>query len=61
MIYEGKEYSVQDCPRYTNKDGDSVLCGYSTMHSDTSWDTPKYWSQYNIWVAGTEKGTQCFH
>ncbi|HAA1931896.1 hypothetical protein [Campylobacter coli] len=60
MIYEGKEYSVQDCPRYINKDGDSVLCGHSTMFSDTSWDTPKYWSQYNIWVARTPKGDEYF-
>ena len=60
MIYEGKEYSVQDCPGYINKDGDSVLCGHSTMFSDTSWDTPKYWSQYNIWVARTPKGDEYF-
>ncbi|MCX2683889.1 hypothetical protein OQH60_08465, partial [Campylobacter sp. MIT 21-1685] len=51
MIYEGKEYSTKDCPRHIDKERGSVLCGYSTMYSDTSWDTPKYWSQYNIWVA----------
>lgn len=30
--------------------------GYSTMYGDTSWDTPQYWSQYNIWVCLTPKG-----
>ncbi|HEF9143851.1 TPA: hypothetical protein SBV52_001797, partial [Campylobacter coli] len=25
-----------------------------------SWDTPKYWSQYNIWVARTPKGDEYF-
>ncbi len=61
MIYEGKEYSIKDCPRRIDKERGSVLCGYSTMYSDTSWDTPKYWSQYNIWVARTEKGTKYFN
>lgn len=62
IIYEGKEYSVQECPRYYNKKTKSqTLCGYSTMYSPTSWDTPKYWSQYNIWVARTPKGTQYFN
>lgn len=61
MIYEGKEYSIKDCPRRIDKERGSVLCGYSTMYSDTSWDTPKYWSQYNIWVAQTEKGTKYFN
>ena len=52
MIYEGKEYSYYDCPSYYDeKAQNNVFCGYSTMYGDTSWDTPKYWSQYNIWVA----------
>ena len=34
--------------------------GYSLILDDASWDTPKYWSQYNIWVARTPKGTQYF-
>ena len=25
-----------------------------------SWDTPKYWSEYNIWVARTPKGDEYF-
>ena len=61
MIYEGKEYSTKDCPRRIDKEIGSVLCGYSTMYSDASWDTPKYWSQYNIWVAQTPKGTKYFN
>lgn len=28
---------------------------------DVSWDTPRYWSQYNIWAARTPKGTQYFN
>ena len=35
--------------------------GYSLILGDASWDTPKYWSQYNIWVARTEKGTKYFN
>ncbi|TLD85412.1 hypothetical protein [Helicobacter sp. MIT 05-5294] len=35
--------------------------GYSLILGDTSWDTPKYWSQYNIWVARTPKGTKYFN
>ena len=62
MIYNGKEYSVQDCPTYFNtQTNNRTYCGYSTMYSDTSWDTPKYWSQYNIWVARTPKGTKYFN
>ena len=62
MIYEGKEYSTKDCPTYFNTETKrKKYCGYSTMYSDTSWDTPKYWSQYNIWVAQTEKGTKYFN
>ena len=61
LIYNGKEYSEQDCPTYFNTETNNrTYCGYSTMYSDTSWDTPKYWSQYNIWVARTPKGTQYF-
>ena len=61
MIYNGKEYSVQDCPTYFNtQTNNRTYCGYSTMYSDTSWDTPKYWSQYNIWVARTPKGNEYF-
>ena len=30
------------------------------LFEDTSWDTPRYWSQYNIWVAQTPKGTKYF-
>ncbi|TLD89284.1 hypothetical protein [Helicobacter sp. MIT 05-5294] len=35
--------------------------GYSLILGDTSWDTPKYWSQYNIWVARTPKGTKYYN
>ncbi|OBV29572.1 hypothetical protein BKN38_04000 [Helicobacter sp. CLO-3] len=58
LIYEGKEYTRENCPSYINKEGNPVLCGYSTMFGETSWDTPKYWSQYNIWVARTKKGSK---
>ena len=34
--------------------------GYSLILDDASWDTPKYWSQYNIWVTRTQKGTKYF-
>ena len=34
--------------------------GYSLILDDASWDTPKYWSQYNIWVARTPKGDGYF-
>ena len=61
LIYNGKEYSEQDCPTYFNTETNNrTYCGYSTMYSDTSWDTPKYWSQYNIWVARTPKGDEYF-
>lgn len=46
---------------YANKfdrdlDDDIIINGYSTMYSPTSWDTnPKYWSQFNILVARTQK------
>ena len=61
LIYEDKEYTTKDCPSYINKEGESIFCGYSTMYSPTSWDTPKYWSQYNIWVARTPKGDKYFN
>ncbi|WP_455940822.1 hypothetical protein [Helicobacter pullorum] len=32
--------------------------GYSLILDDVTWDTPKYWSQYNIWVARTEKSNE---
>lgn len=35
--------------------------GYSLILNDVSWDTPQYWSQYNIWVATTSKGTKYFN
>ncbi|TLD80015.1 hypothetical protein LS70_009490, partial [Helicobacter sp. MIT 11-5569] len=35
--------------------------GYSLILGDTSWDTPQYWLQYNIWVARTEKGTKYYN
>ena len=35
--------------------------GYSLILGDASWDIPKYWSQYNIWVVRTEKGTKYFN
>ncbi|ELE4921010.1 hypothetical protein RC929_001445 [Campylobacter coli] len=35
--------------------------GYSLILNDVSWDTPQYWSQYNIWVATTPKGTKYFN
>ena len=35
--------------------------GYCLLLGDISWDTPKYWSQYNIWVARTPKGTKYFN
>lgn len=60
FIYEDKEYTEKDCPRgtYIDEEGKEVACykGYSTMYSPTSWDTPKYWSQYNIWATITPKG-----
>lgn len=31
------------------------------MHSAASWDMPRYWSGYNIWVATTPKGTKYFN
>ncbi|EJY7549783.1 hypothetical protein OHF40_001725, partial [Campylobacter jejuni] len=34
--------------------------GYSLILNDVSWDTPQYWSQYNIWIATTPKGTKYF-
>ena len=34
--------------------------GYSLILDDVTWDTPKYWSQYNIWVARTPKGDEYF-
>ncbi|WP_104749216.1 hypothetical protein [Helicobacter cynogastricus] len=60
LIYEGKEYSEKDCPRI-EKDGGIHFLGYSTMYSDTSWDTPKYWSAYNILVVRTPKGDDYFN
>lgn len=35
--------------------------GYNLLLDDISWDNPTYWSQYNIWVARTPKGTQYFN
>lgn len=61
MIYEGKEYSTKDCPRYIDKERGSVLCGYSAMYSDTSWNTPQYWDMYRFWVAQTPKDTKYFN
>lgn len=62
LIYEDKEYTPKNCPTYFNTETKRrKYCGYSTMYSDTSWDTPQYWSQYNIWVARTEKGTKYFN
>ncbi|HFP7462809.1 TPA: hypothetical protein ACVZ4T_001867, partial [Campylobacter jejuni] len=43
-----------------NLNDDIIVDGCSTMFSPTSWDTPQYWSQYNIWVATTPKGTKYF-
>ncbi|AJC92554.1 hypothetical protein CSUB8523_1043 [Campylobacter subantarcticus LMG 24377] len=43
-----------------NLNDDVIIDGCSTMFSPTSWDTPQYWSQYNIWVAITPKGTKYF-
>lgn len=61
LIYEGKEYTHKNCPTYFNaKTNSRAYCGYSTMYSDTSWDTPKYWSQYNIFITRTQKGTKYF-
>ena len=60
IIYEGKEYGYWDCPRTIDKEGNSVVYGELTMYNDASWDTPKYWSQYNIWVARTPKGDEYF-
>ena len=34
--------------------------GYSLILDNASWDTPRYWSQYNIWVARTPKGDEYF-
>ncbi|EOD6367812.1 hypothetical protein ACJ1H3_001801, partial [Campylobacter jejuni] len=34
--------------------------GCSLVLGNVSWDTPQYWSQYNIWVATTPKGTKYF-
>ena len=62
LIYEGKEYTHKNCPTYFNAKTNSIAyCGYSTMYSDTSWDTPKYWSEYNIFIARTQKGTKYFN
>ncbi|HFU2592606.1 TPA: hypothetical protein ACH5KV_001920, partial [Campylobacter jejuni] len=43
-----------------NLNDDIIVDGCSTMFSPTSWDTPQYWSQYNIWIATTPKGTKYF-
>ncbi|WP_104682953.1 hypothetical protein [Helicobacter felis] len=59
-IYEGKEYSKEDCPK-RQENGTTIMYGYSTMFSDTSWDTPKYWSPYNILVVRTPKGDDYFN
>ncbi|HGH3987024.1 TPA: hypothetical protein ACJISN_001695 [Campylobacter coli] len=53
LIYKGKEYTANTLPKL--KKGETI---YSTMHSAASWDMPRYWSGYNIWVARTEKGTK---
>ncbi|WP_144673027.1 hypothetical protein [Campylobacter jejuni] len=34
--------------------------GCSLVLGDVSWDAPQYWSQYNIWIATTPKGTKYF-
>ncbi|ECR2094527.1 hypothetical protein F0O47_08390 [Campylobacter jejuni] len=34
--------------------------GCSLVLGNVSWDTPQYWSQYNIWIATTPKGTNYF-
>ncbi|EAI3389612.1 hypothetical protein IO457_001646 [Campylobacter coli] len=53
LIYKGKEYTVNTLPKL--KKGETI---YSTMYGAASWDMPRYWSGYNIWVARTEKGTK---
>ncbi|PZT48215.1 hypothetical protein B6S12_05190 [Helicobacter valdiviensis] len=56
LIYKDQEYTEKTLPKL--KEGEII---YSTMYSPTSWDTPKYWSEYNIWVARTQKGTKYFN
>ncbi|HEB7545995.1 hypothetical protein [Campylobacter coli] len=53
LIYKGKEYTANTLPKL--KKGETI---YSTMYGAASWDMPRYWSGYNIWVARTEKGTK---
>ncbi|TLD84377.1 hypothetical protein [Helicobacter sp. MIT 05-5294] len=62
FIVDGKEYTKENCPKIVKENDKKVTyMGYSTMYSPTSWDTPKYWSQYNIWVARTPKGTKYYN
>lgn len=59
LIYQDQEYTEKTLPKCKKrKKGEKI---YSTMYSPTSWDTPQYWSQYNVWVARTEKGTKYFN
>ncbi|MGJ0159219.1 hypothetical protein ACP0SI_09220 [Campylobacter coli] len=53
LIYKGKEYTVNTLPKL--KKGETI---YSTMYGAASWDMPRYWSGYNIWVTRTQKGTK---
>ncbi|ECQ8762690.1 hypothetical protein F0G23_09400, partial [Campylobacter jejuni] len=53
LIYKGKEYTANTLPKL--KKGETI---HSTMHSAASWDMPRYWSGYNIWVTRTQKGTK---
>ncbi|MBZ7964957.1 hypothetical protein [Campylobacter sp. 2457A] len=56
LIYKDKEYTANTLPKL--KKGEKV---YSTMFSTTSWDMPRYWSGYNIWVTKTKKGIKYFN
>ena len=57
-IYNGKEYNEANCPTCI-KDGVTTLCGYNAMYGSTSWDTPRYWSQYNVLLVRTQKAIDC--
>ena len=48
---------LRDLDNPTTKDKN----GHSLILDDVSWDSPQYWSQYNIWVARTPRGTKYFN
>ena len=59
QIYNGKEYSMSDCP-YKVIDGEKYFLGYSSLESKTTWEKPHHWSSHNTWIGITKKGREYY-